>query len=113
MGKRYTCHLYFVELPDRMIQVTYDEPGHDVIARPVDLIGPEPIEVPEYPQTQFEHDAWLFSVLKPNGPYTMSIYSRPVGLPLVEEEEVPDGPQTDSASTSDSKPIKDPTNERR
>jgi hypothetical protein len=93
MAKRYTCHLYFVELPDGTIQVTYEEPADDAIARPVDLIGPEPLEVPEYPQTQYEHDEWLRSILHPNGPYTERYSaSRPTDLPPVEEEEVPDGP---------------------
>ena len=92
MAKRYICHLYFVELPDGKTEVTYGEPAHDVHARPVDIIGPEPLQVPDHPQTQDEHNEWHFWRIKPNGPCTMRFYNRPADLPAIEEEEVPEGP---------------------
>lgn len=90
MPRRYTCHLYFVDLPDGRIKVTYDDPGRHFIARPVDLIGSEPLTAPDEPQTQEEHDEWLFGMLSPNGSYTMRISSRAMDLPPIEEEDVPD-----------------------
>jgi hypothetical protein len=92
MAKRYICHLFLAELPDGMIEVTYEEPADNVIARPVDLIGPEPLQVPDQPQTQYEHDAWLSSLLRPNGQYTMSFSHRAADLPPIEEVEVPESP---------------------
>jgi hypothetical protein len=91
MAKRFICRLFLVTEKDGRIRVVYHDPGDEFIVRPVDLIGPAPLELPDGPQTQEEHDAWLFSVLRPNGRYTMRISaSRALDLPPIEEEVVPD-----------------------
>jgi len=77
-------------LPNGGIRVTYDDPGSQFIAEPVDMIGPAPLELPKTDQTKIEHNAWLFRVLAPNGQYRMSCADRAEGLPSVEEEEIPD-----------------------
>src|SRR4051794_16472005 len=82
--KRFVSRVYVVELPEGRVQLSWDDHPEAEIVRPVDFIGPAPLDLPQEPMTRQEHSAWEFRLCSSGG-YHMRIADRPMGLPPVEE----------------------------
>jgi len=75
-----------VELPGNMIEVTYTVTGAaHIIARPIDVKGPEAIVVPIAPFTRAEEDRWELDLLASG--YTMGSSCSQIGLAPIESQE--------------------------